>query len=283
MTFDSIDSAPGTARVRLAPGARPFLRAPDVIQFGADATRTGMITTPFAEQLVGLLDAVHEPATLHSVEKRLAAVLGETGARSLIADLASYRLLIPVLQPTVLVLGHDELTARTREIIERNGVTHRRPVRNEAVSKFLNRYSGEFPLAVVNTPQLTAPLVNASRVRPGPVVPVTQLDARVVVGPVCGQPGPCVTCAHLYMCDRDPNWPRVAKRVPLDAHAQPLALHAGAAAAALLLCRLAGIPDPPGVSAPPPAPGTTVVVDPYAPQPVRRFTLGPHPDCPECF
>ena len=32
-------------RVKLAHGAHPFLRADNVIQFGADATRTGLVTT----------------------------------------------------------------------------------------------------------------------------------------------------------------------------------------------------------------------------------------------
>lgn len=280
MTFDNLD---GAAKVRLAPGARPFLRAPEVIQFGADATRTGMITTPFAEQIVGLIDAFHGPAPLRGLLTALAAVMGEAGARSLIADMASYRLLIPAVQPTVLLIGRGELFTQTRELLERNGVAHRSPVRSETATRFVNRSSGSTPLALINMPHMATSLANAARKHPGPVVPVTQLDARVIIGPLSTPPGPCTTCLHLYLCDRDPNWPRLVERVPLDAHTQPLALSAGAAATALVLGRLAGVPDPPGVSAPALTLGATVVVDPYAPQPVRHLELSPHPDCPVCF
>ena len=90
-------------------------------------------------------------------------------------------------------------------------------------------------------------------------------------------------CVRLYLLDRDPNWPVVEQRAPLSVQGEPIAAAAGAAFAAVSLRRLAGVPDPPGVSAPKPDAGLLTVVDPFAPNPVSTATLPPHPDCAMCF
>ena len=126
-------------------------------------------------------------------------------------------------------------------------------------------------------------LAALTRLRHGPVLPVTQADARVVVGPVCARPGPCPLCARLYLLDRDANWDVVEQHVPFNAHGEAATAAAGAAFAAVALRRLAGVPDPPGVSAPAPTPGQLTVVDPFAPTPLATASVPPHPDCPVCF
>mgnify|MGYP007009231550 FL=1 len=159
----------------------------------------------------------------------------------------------------------------------------RTQARNEALSKFLLRGDTWVPVAAVNTTALLGELAALTRQRQGAVLPVTQVDARVVVGPVCARPGPCPLCVRLYLLDRDPNWPVVEQRAPLSVQGEPVAAAAGAAFAAVSLRRLAGVPDPPGVSAPKPDAGLLTVVDPFAPNPVSTATLPPHPDCAMCF
>ena len=119
--------------------------------------------------------------------------------------------------------------------------------------------------------------------RSGAIVPVTQVDARVFVGPVAAPGGPCPVCARHYHLDRDPNWNIVVERAPLAADTEAVSLAAGAAAAVLVARKLAGVPDPPGVGTGPVGPGHLVTVDPYGQVPVRAETLPPHPDCPSCY
>ena len=49
-------------QVKLAGSAHPFLRAANVIQFGADATRTGLVTTDHAEDVAAVLATLRRAA-----------------------------------------------------------------------------------------------------------------------------------------------------------------------------------------------------------------------------
>ena len=271
------------SRVKLAQGAHPFLRADNVMQFGTDATRTGLVTTEHAKDVAALLGVLMRPRRLGWVVEQLAELIGAEAARSLVDDLVSYRVLVPAIKPEVLLVGHGRLatavTARLREC----GLDVRTQARNEALSKFLLRGDTWVPVAAVNTTALLSELAALTRQRQGSILPVTQVDARVVVGPVCARPGPCPLCVRLYLLDRDPNWPVVEQRAPLSVQGEPIAAAAGAAVAAVSLRRLAGAPDPPGVSAPKPDAGLLTVVDPFAPTQVSTATLPPHPDCAMCF
>ncbi|MGV0343600.1 hypothetical protein ACUY3P_04665 [Corynebacterium lehmanniae] len=271
------------SRVKLAQGAHPFLRADNVMQFGTDATRTGLVTTDNAKDVAALLGVLMRPRRLGWVLEQLAELIDAEAARSLVDDLVSYRVLVPAVKPEVLLVGHGRLatavTARLREC----GLDVRTQARNEALSKFLLRGDTWVPVAAVNTTALLGELAALTRQRQGAVLPVTQVDARVVVGPVCARPGPCPLCVRLYLLDRDPNWPVVEQRAPLSVQGEPIAAAAGAAFAAVSLRRLAGVLDPPGVSAPKPNAGLLTVVDPFAPHPVSTATLPPHPDCAMCF
>lgn len=271
------------SRVKLAQGAHPFLRADNVMQFGTDATRTGLVTTDNAKDVVALLGVLMRPRRLGWVLEQLAELIGAEAARSLVDDLLSYRVLVPAVKPEVLLVGHGRLAAAVTARLRECGLDVRTQARNEALSKFLLRGDTWVPVAAVNTTALLGELAALTRQRQGPVLPVTQVDARVVVGPVCARPGPCPLCVRLYLLDRDSNWPVVEQRAPLSVQGEPIAAAAGAAFAAMSLRRLAGVPDPPGVSAPKPDAGQLTVVDPFAPEPVSTATLPPHPDCAMCF
>ena len=129
------------SRVKLAQGAHPFLRADNVMQFGTDATRTGLVTTEHAKDVAALLGVLMRPRRLGWVVEQLAELIGAEAARSLVDDLVSYRVLVPAIKPEVLLVGHGRLatavTARLREC----GLDVRTQARNEALSKFLLRLS----------------------------------------------------------------------------------------------------------------------------------------------
>ena len=82
---------------------------------------------------------------------------------------------------------------------------------------------------------------------------------------------------------QDPNFDHVLESLPPAESVEPVVVAAAAAAVATVVGRLAGLPDPPGVSAPAPVAGDVVVVDPYSPAPVSLMRVTPHPDCPMCF
>lgn len=256
------------SRVKLAQGAHPFLRADNVMQFGTDATRTGLVTTEHAKDVAALLGVLMRPRRLGWVLEQLAELIGAEAARSLVDDLLSYRVLVPAVKPEVLLVGHGRLAAAVTARLRECGLDVRTQARNEPLSKFLLRGDTWVPVAAVNTTALLGELAALTRQRQGAVLPVTQVDARVVVGPVCARPGPCPLCVRLYLLDRDPNWPVVEQRAPLSVQGEPIAAAAGAAFAAVSLRRLAGVLDPPGVSAPKPNAGLLTVVDPFAPHPV---------------
>lgn len=270
-------------RVALAASAHPFLRAANVVQFGTDATRTGLVSTQRAEDVAALLTTLRRPRQVSWVVERLAALIGDDAARSLVDDLVSYRVLVPAATPAVLLIGHGELATALSTQLRVSGLHVRTPARNEALSRFLLRTDRWLPIAAVNSTELLGELAALNRLRHAAVVPVTQVDARVAVGPVCARPGPCPLCVRLYLLDRDENWAVVEEHGLLGAQGETAATAAGAAFAAVALRRLAGAPDPPGVSAPAPLPGQLGVVDPFAPTPVAHATVPPHPDCQVCF
>lgn len=270
-------------QVKLAGSAHPFLRAANVIQFGADATRTGLVTTDHAEDVAAVLATLLRPRQVSWVVDQLSALLGDAAARSLVDDLVSYRILVPSTKLAVLLVGCGALTTSLATQLGESGLLVRTPARGEALSRFLLRTDRWLPVAAVNATAQLGELAALTRLRHGPVLPVTQADARVVVGPVCARPGPCPLCARLYLLDRDANWDVVEQHVPFNAHGEAATAAAGAAFAAVALRRLAGVPDPPGVSAPAPTPGQLTVVDPFAPTPLATASVPPHPDCPVCF
>ncbi|WP_115685131.1 hypothetical protein [Corynebacterium senegalense] len=277
----------GSTTLRFAPGATVIARGPASLQFGADATRSGIVETPAAPRLVPVLRALHTPTRLDRLIERAAADCGMTAEETtgLVADLVAYRVLLTDATPTALIIGRGPLAAALRPLLAAAGVRVRSPLHNEGPERFLAGSDDAAPLIVVDDLTTTAHLAHLTRNRGGAVLPVTLVDARVFAGPLSlGRGGPCLHCAHLYHLERDANWPAVLRLIrdarPLP---DPLVVSAGAAAVARLARRLSGAPDPPGVSADYPARGTRVVVDPFGPVPWAAETLRPHPRCPVCY
>lgn len=270
-----------TTRIKLAPSARIFVRAPGTIQFGADATRTGLITVPDAEAVAAALAALSKSRLLKNAVASLP--LDDDTSHSLIHDLLSYRVLVPVTSPGVLVLGRGALASQIGALLSARGASVRAQLKDESATKFLLDHDPAVPVVAVDCAEDAEHIAAVTRGRAGAVVPVQHFDSRVVVGPVCAGGGPCPVCAWLYVLERDPNFDHVLESLPPAESVEPVVVAAAAAMAATVVGRLAGLPDPPGVSAPAPVAGDVVVVDPYSPAPVALMRVTPHPDCPMCF
>ncbi|MEX3505061.1 hypothetical protein [Corynebacterium sp. LK2510] len=268
--------------VRLAPGVAVILRGPTSIQFGADATRSGIVETPHAAELVALLREAREPTSVDDLVARACSecAMPEHEAASIIADLVAYRVLVDSPEHCALVIGRSALSSAVKPLLRGAHIEVRSPLPGESSERFLAAADETAPLLVVDQPLSASHLAHLTRRRVGAVVPATLVDARVIIGPI----GPCLHCAHLYHVDRDANWPhvqRVLRESPTTP--DPLVVAAGAAAAARVMRRLCAVPDPPGVSAPPLLRGTRIVVDPFAPATESVEVLRSHPRCPACF
>lgn len=275
----------GHTRVQLAHGVSVIQRGPNMLQFGLDATRTGVIETPVAAELRPLLDGCRTPTRVAKLDEALQAHIDAEAARSLVADLLSYRILVPADRPQVAMLGTSAVAKATAGILEDGGVTVRSPLRRESDMAFLAGMHQWVPLAVVDTLSRAQQAAFVVKQRTGPVLPVSAVDARVFVGPLhLGVGDACLNCLHLHLIDRDAGWEHAVATVPGgNLRPDPVVVAAGATVAATQLRRLAGVPDPPGVSAPPPVAGQVTVVDPFAPQPIAAIAVAQHPRCRVCF
>ncbi|WJY67516.1 hypothetical protein [Corynebacterium auris] len=273
--------------VQFAPGVTVVLRGPGTIQFGVDATRSGVIETPAAAELARTLQCLRFPTRVELLAERARRECGlsEHDTAGLVAELISYRVLVAAAPSPAALIGRGPLAAAIRPLLTAARIPVRAPLRGESSERFLDGCDPTLPLAVVDELATATILAHAARRRTGPVLSASLIDARVFLGPLgSGPAGPCLECAHLYHTDRDANWPRIVRRVRDNpAPPDPLVVAAGAAAAAGIIRRLCGAPDPPGVSAPAPRRGSLVIVDPFGPAPVTHQTLAPHPACPMCY
>lgn len=272
--------------VTLARGVHVSRREPGVLQFGMDATRSGVVETPFADKLRPLLAGLSTPARIREVRAMLMGIDGftEGAARSLIDDLLAYRILLPKPQATVAMLGSSPLAKSLRSLLEESGVAVRGPMGEESDGAFLHRLPEDVPLVLVDR---VARHIAVDRRLPKKRtwnIPVITVDARVVMGPVGqGETGPCLVCAEFYLLDRDPGMHQVATDLPDGPPStDPVVLSAGAAAATTLIRQALEIPLPPGLSPSALQVGTTIAVDPFGPAPVHTEILGMHPRCPVC-
>lgn len=271
-------------KVRLADGVSVGQRGPSMVQFGLDATRTGVIETPHAQALSKLFDAPFQPRPIHTLSRQLGAVVG-ADARSLVSDLVAYRILVPTASAPALLLGDSALAASLAGLLGRSGVVVHTAPAHEISPEFLATTEKWGPLVVADQLHQAVPLARLTRHRKGAVVPVATVDSRVAVGPLrLDRAGACPACLAAYLAARDAGWQHACENIPGGpARPDPTVIAAGAAAAAVVVRRLAGLPDPPGVSAPPPHPGQLILVDPFSHEPTRGLTLAPHPDCPVCY
>ncbi|MGY6462897.1 hypothetical protein ACXIUA_03075 [Corynebacterium sp. UMB8791] len=271
--------------IALAMGVQILSRGPHALQFGLDATRSGIIEVGDARAVAAVLDSLSTPRPLPEVVRRLAVSMDADAARSLIQDLIAYRVLVEVSRPEVLLIGTSTLANTLVETLRASGIHVRSPEPTQPLSRFLFDAPSPLPLIIVDQAHRTRALAAYTRHRTGPVLPVLQIDTRVLIGPYAvGVEGPCLICREHYLLERDPQWAAIAAAAPAGVrNPDPVVIQAGVAAAATMTRRICQLPDPPGVAAPDPRTGDTLLVDPFNRTPLKTLRLQPHPDCPLCF
>jgi len=274
--------------LRLATGAHVFLRGRDAVQFGLDATRAGIVETTHAPMLVAGLLSARRPRTRSELRTVLhEAGLGREAAASLLDDLEVYRILVPVTEYQVVLLGRGRLAEATSALLRGSGVTVRQPVKGESEFVYLAEadIDRDPPVPVIVADRLAhskamAPMLSrfARTWVPGAIV-----DQRGMVGPVrMDGRGPCPLCADLHRTDVDGFWHRVVTQMPGGpSQPDPVVVAATAARLAAWALALCGAPAPPGRPPVIPAPGQVVTVDPYGGD--ESDTWGTHRRCPVCF
>lgn len=275
----------GFERARLADGVSVFQRGPTMVQFGLDATRTGVLEVAQPAATAQVLSDAARPIALHALTAALREVLGADASRRIVADLVAYRLLVSAVAPHVVVLGTSPLAARLAALLHECRMAVHAPRKHQPDADFLAGCDERVPLVVVDQLARAGALARMAKHRPGPVLPVATVDSRVLVGPLRGGlADPCLCCVNLHVAERDASWERGVHAFPHGpATPDPVVIAAGAAAAAVAIRRVAGAPDPPGVSAPRLQPGQLAVVDPFGPQLVTHHTWDPHPRCTVCY
>lgn len=271
--------------VTLGYGVHILARGDDAVQFGVDPTRSGVVETPAARALSEVLNGADWPIEIRELRDVLVFRCGvdSTAARSLIDDLWSYRVLVRPEPTAVAVLGTTPLAREIKGQLSASGATIRVPLINEDVSVFLGRQASS-PLVVVDRAHEYLRIGLDLKRHPTWVVPVLSFDSRVIIGPV-GRGGeqPCPMCALMRLHDRDMHVGQALKDVSQRTRTMdPVVAAAGAALTALVVRRLTGIPDPPGVMAEVPEPGWAAVVDPLGPRLVAPLGVAAHPMCPVC-
>lgn len=276
-------------RIRLGPCVRILLRGDEALQFGLDATRSGVIETPLAVQLVPALESLRTPRPLHEALAALERCgMTSLAARSLIDELVSYRVITPERSPTVLLVGSGALIDALSTLLRSSGVVVRTPLGSEPLERTLSATdsaAADAPVAFVDDVRHPLGVARSLRESGRPALPVTMVDARVFIGPLAvGRPGPCLRCAHFYHVQRDAHWDCLTHELTgSTGPSDPATVAAGAAASAVILRRLCAVPGPPGVSAPPPRRGDLLIADPFGPEPLTRSRLPSHPRCKVCF
>lgn len=263
-------------RVRLAPGAHVFLRGQRAVQFGLDATRSGVVELKQAPLVVSELLKTRTPYTVAQVVEGLSTLgLSLAAARSLVDDLIAFDVLVPVRTETVVLIGRGSLAMTTASLLEESGVRVRAPMRGESELSYLATLDIDAPVLVVDRLAHARALAPALARCVGRWVSGAIVDKRGVVGPVRMQNlGACPLCVDLHRTDQDEFWHRVVTQLPGGPVApDPVVVTATAVRLAVItLDILRGMAPPPG---------HTVTVDPYGLD--EEKVWGTHPRCPICF
>ena len=272
--------------VTLGHGVHVVTRGDTAVQFGLDATRSGIVDTRVAPALAMSLRSTKWPLTIKQLQDQLVGEcsVDSTAARSLIDDLCAYNILIPSARTTVALLGATPLAQEIRRVLEASGASVRIRLAGEDTRSFLNRMAGA-PLIVVDGGGEYVKWSRPLKEHRNWVVPVLSFDSRVIIGPVARHPShACGMCAHMHVSDRDDQFRAAADQLEIQPRTiDPVIAAAGAAAAALTVRRLAGIPDPPGIVGEMPSAGWAAVVDPLGAQTVSLLDMEQHPRCPVCI
>ena len=276
-------------QVVLAPGSAVFCREETVIQFGMDATRVGVAETGSALAVATAFGAAREPVSPEELSERLrAAGLEKAAALSLIEDALDYGILWPhneadAKADAIVLMGESALAERLRARLEADGFQVRIPLEEDNVFSYIHDLDGMYPVLAVD--QLHCPLdcANALAGTGTTWIPVSLLDNRGVIGPVCirGQ-GPCPLCAHLARVDMDPLWNIISTQLThVRRTPEAVVLDAVSAHTQVTIRRLMGRPLPPGAPTTKPRPGQQWEVDVYGHH--QQRTVIAHPRCPVCF
>ncbi|GAB2499985.1 hypothetical protein CATRI_03125 [Corynebacterium atrinae] len=263
-------------RVRLAPGAHVFLRGQRAVQFGLDATRSGVVELAQAPLVVSELLKTRKPHTVAQVVHHLSTLgLSLAAARSLVDDLLAFEILVPVRAESVVLLGRGALAVTTSSLLEESGVRVRTPVRGESELSYLAKTDVSGPVLVVDRlahARVMAPaLARCARTWVSGAI----VDKRGVVGPVrVTSRGACPLCVDLHRTDQDEFWHRVVTQLPGGPVApDPVVVAATAVRLAVVTLDMLRGQAPP--------PGQTFTIDPYGMD--EEAVWGTHPRCPVCF
>lgn len=283
--------AESTHRFCFAPGVRTIQRDKGCVQFGADATRVGIIETAQPDTLASALDKlprVFSRADFSAATKPAGLLL--SAAHSLFDDLLAYGIIRSAAPNPVIVLGASPLATMLRNALAESNFVVRSPLPGEPEQTYLgmqNAYDQNIPVVVVDrlaqATTMAPMLLSLARTW----VPVSLVDATGIIGPVhVDGLGPCPLCAELHRTDRDPTWHAAAQGIsreqPTTGHHFPTAAaHATIAHVIVTLESLCGLSPPPGAPPHRVHPGQFSELDPYA-RPQHRV-VDNHPRCPECF
>ena len=134
--------------IALAMGVQILSRGPHALQFGLDATRSGIIEVGDARAVAAVLDSLSTPRPLPEVVRRLAVSMDADAARSLIQDLIAYRVLVEVSRPEVLLIGTSTLANTLVETLRASGIHVRSPEPTQPLSRFL--FDAPSPLSLIH-------------------------------------------------------------------------------------------------------------------------------------
>lgn len=270
----------------LAPGAHVFLRGGDAVQFGVDATRAGVIETDHAPALASALLVARRAIGRDALESRIRDIgFSSAAARSLVADLVSYRILVAPPGGSLIILGRSRLARSIASLAGESGMSVRAPLRGESEYSYLSHADVDVPVLVVDRlahSRTMAPLLSRFA---HTWVPAAILDGRGVIGPLrIRGTGPCPMCLDLHRSDRDGRWYPTVSQLPGGPHTpDPLTLAATAARVITVVQQLLGRHlEPPGSPRRQLVSGSYLEVDPRSPAEHSRIIV-PHPRCPVCW
>lgn len=279
------NAAPQSVKYSLAPGVGFYARDPGAIQFGLDATRSGVAEVPDAVFLAEVLRSVVWPTPAAGLlEAMTFAGLTPAVARSLVDDLVSFGILHSSHNSQqVAMVGRGPLSEVIGTLLAERGYVVRGPLTGEPVGDYFGKIPASCPVIGIDQLPAAKELAGALATRKFTWIPVSRLDSRGIIGPlVLAGDGPCPLCVDLHRTQVDPRWHHVIGQLPkTQPIGDPAVYYATAAHLGVILDQLCARPSPPGS---PPArimPGEVWDVDIFG-KPQRRIMLA-HPNCPVCF
>lgn len=262
-----------TGSVLLDASAQILIRPDSAIQFGVDATRSGVLEVEpqLAAGIVPVLLALRKPTAIGVVvDKLTAAGMREAAATTLLEDLLALGVLREAAAPQILLLGAGTLVDATAALLEAGGLRPRTPLPRETTVEFLRMPASQ--VLVLNRLAHTTTLAPLLARRAPTYLSAALLDSRGLIGPGRrAAHGPCLMCVDLHRSDIDPHWHALVTQQPNGpVHPDPVAQAATAARLAALVQRDSW------------RAGDVEEVDVYAGA-YLRSRLDTHPRCPVCW